>query len=133
MDDALLMSSLETLRNLYEQRDSFVYRNATLRDAFCQGLAFHQLHDDELLPVVLFKPMECGDVRVIDLGKETGLSLESFQAFFVSCELLGKNFDCYVSTELGITGSVDLSHATCTDSLDDFVLAELGAWGEGHG
>ena len=50
---------------------------------------------------------------------------------FVSCKLLGKDFDGNVASEFGIAGSIDFSHSTCTDSLDDFVLAEFGAWGEG--
>lgn len=49
-----------------------------------RALTLNQLHDDERLPVVLLEPIERGDVRVIDLGEETGLSLESFQSLFVS-------------------------------------------------
>ncbi len=82
---------------------------------------------------MFFETIERGDVLVIDLGEESGFSLESFQSVFVSCELLGKNFDSDVSSEFGITGSIDFTHATRTNGLDDFVLAELGAWGEGHG
>ena len=133
MDDPFLMSSLEPLCNLDEQRDRFVYSNATLRNSFCQRLAFHQFHDDERLPVVLFETIERGDVRVVDLSEESGFSLESFQSIFVSCEFFGKHFDSDVTSESCIAGSVDFSHSTRTDSLDDFVLAELGAWGEGHG
>ena len=77
--------------------------------------------------------MQRGDVRVIELRKEPGLSLESVQAFFVSCELLRKDFDGDVTSEFGIAGSIDLSHTTRTNSLDDFVLAESGSGGEGHG
>ncbi len=82
---------------------------------------------------MLFETIERGDVRVIDLGEESGFSMESFEALFVSCELLGKDFDGDVTSEFGIACSVDFSHAASTDSLDDFVLAEFVAGGEGHG
>ena len=65
MDDARPMGPVETLRDLDEQGDGFIEWNRTLCDALCQRLAFHQFHDDKLLAVVLFEPMECGDVRVI--------------------------------------------------------------------
>ena len=93
------MSSLQAFGDLDEERDRFVDRNWTLRNPLRQGLAFHQFHDDELLPIVLFETIERGDVRVIDLGKKPGLTLEPIQAFFVSGELLGKNFDGDVASE----------------------------------
>ena len=48
-------------------------------------------------------------------------------------KVLWQNFDRYVSSEFRIAGSINLAHATRTNSLDDFVLTELGARGEGHG
>jgi hypothetical protein len=70
---------------------------------------------------------------VIDLGEESGFALEAVQAFLVSRKLLGKHFDSDVSSELGIAGSIDFSHTARADRFDDFVLAEFGSWGEGHG
>jgi hypothetical protein len=58
---------------------------------------------------VLFETIERRDVRMVDLGKESGFSLETVQAFLVSRELLGQNFDGNVSSEFGIAGSVELS------------------------
>ena len=133
MNDRFLMSGFEALGNLDEQRDSFIDRNWTARNPFREGLPLHQFHDNELLPVMLLQSVQDGDVRVIELREETGFSLEAVQAFFVSCKLLGKDFNGNVTSEFGIPGSVDLSHTTCTNSLDDFVLSELGAWSEGHG
>ncbi len=82
---------------------------------------------------MLLQPVQGGDVRVIELRKEPGFSLEPIQAFFGARKLLGKDFDCDVASEFGVAGSVDFSHSTRTNSLDDFVLAEFGTGGEGHG
>ena len=82
---------------------------------------------------MLLEPMERSDIRVIHLREEFRLSLETFQAFLVSRELLGKNFDGNVAFELRVPRPVDFSHAARTDRLDDFVMRELGSGKEGHG
>jgi hypothetical protein len=77
--------------------------------------------------------MQRGDVRVIELREEASLAFETNETFLVLQELLGKDFDSNVSSAFGVAGSIDFSHSTRTDRLDDFVLAELGSRGEGHG
>ncbi len=129
MDDVLFVRGFHSLGDLNEQRDGLIDGDRSLRYTLRQGLTFDQLHDDELLPVVLLQSIERGDVRVIELRKEPGFSLEAIQAFFVSCELLGKDFDRNVTSEFGVACSIDFSHSTRTNSLDDFVLTELGASG----
>jgi len=56
--------------------------------ALGQRLAFHELHDEALVSVVLFEAVECGDVRMVELGEEPGFSLETLEPLFVSRELL---------------------------------------------
>jgi hypothetical protein len=41
---------------------------------------------------MLFESIERGDVRVIELGQESGFASESIQTFFVLGELFGKGF-----------------------------------------
>ena len=68
--------------------------------------------------------MQRCDVRVIQLGQELGLSLESLQPIPVSRKLLGKNFDRDLASELGVAGSVDLAHSPGADLLKDLVVSE---------
>ena len=70
---------------------------------------------------------------MVQLREEFRFPLEAIQAFFVSRELFGKNFDRDVPLELGVARSINLTHATRADGFDDFVVAELGAGGDGHG
>ena len=51
--------------------------------------------------VVLFEPVQGGDVCVIELRKKSSLSFEAIQAVLVSCELLRQHFDGDV-TKLGL-------------------------------
>src|SRR3990172_2547731 len=53
--------------------------------------------------------MERCDIRVVELREKPRFPLESLHAFFVSSELLGKNFDGNVTPELGVASSVHLA------------------------
>ncbi len=109
MNDSLVMSRFEAFGNLDEERDRFVDGDRTLRNPLRQDLPLDELHHQELLAFVLFEPMERGDVRMVQLRQELGLPLEPGKALLVLGELLGKDFDCNVSVELGVAGSVDFS------------------------
>lgn len=76
---------------------------------------------------MLLEPMQRGDVRVIELGKESSFALEPIQAFLVSRKLFRQNFDGNVSSELRISCPINFSHSTYTNRLDDFILAEFCA------
>ena len=52
----------------------------------------NQLHEEKPLPVMLLETMERSDIRVIELGEESGFALETIKTLFVLGELLGKNF-----------------------------------------
>ena len=73
------MRGFETFGDLDEQRDRFVDRHGTSRNALGQGLPFHELHDEELLAAVLFESVKGRDVRVVDLREEPRLALEAFE------------------------------------------------------
>ena len=60
-------------------------------------------------------------------GEESGFALEPSQAFLVTCELLGKDFDGNVSSEFGIPGSINLAHPSLADGLEDLVVREFRA------
>ena len=127
MDDVLFVCGFEPLCNLYEQLYGLIDGYGTLCDPLRQGLAFHQLHDDELLPVVPFESIERCDVLVIHLCEQPRFSLETIQTFSVSRELLGEDFDGNVTAQFAVASAGDFSHAASANRLDDFVLAELGA------
>ena len=61
----------------------------------------NQLHEEKPLPVMLLETMERSDIRVIELGEESGFALETIKTLFVLGELLGKNFMATLSSPGG--------------------------------
>ena len=59
-------------------------------------------------------------------------SLETLLALRTFSEMRREDFDSDRSIEAGIGGFVDLSHTARADGLEDFEVAEAGAFIEGH-
>ena len=76
---------------------------------------------------MLLQTVQRGDVRVIELGKESGFPLETVQAFFVPCKLLRKNLDGDLAAERHVPSAVDLAHAPLADGLGDLLVGEFVA------
>ena len=73
----------------------------------------------------LFETVDRCDVRMVERGQHLRLALESSQSFGVVGELIGEDFDRHVATELGVLGSVDLTHPAFANGLDYLVVGEL--------
>ena len=132
MDDRLLVRGVEAFGDLDEKRDGLVDRDRSTGDSIRQRLAFDQLHRQEPLAIGLLEPIERGDVCVIQLREQLRLTLEPIQTFLVACELFGKDFDGDVAPEFRVTRTINLTHAACSDGLDDFVWTELGSCSKRH-
>ena len=98
MDDAFLVSRLQPLGNLLEERKGFTERDGASHDPLGQGLARHELHHQKVRPVRLFEPVNRGDVGMIQRSKEPGFALEASQALFVLCESFQDDFDGDISS-----------------------------------
>ncbi|GMR22201.1 MAG: hypothetical protein BMS9Abin37_0534 [Acidobacteriota bacterium] len=100
------------------------HRDHPLVPSFHFGIAGREddrISIEKLPAVMLLQPIERRDVRVIELRKKPGFSLEPIQAFFVSCELLGKDFDGDVASEFRVPCPIDLAHASHAQRREDFV------------
>ena len=51
----------------------------------------------------------------------------------VGRKCLGQHFERYVPVELRVAGLIHLTHAAFADLGGDVVVAEAGAYGQGHG
>jgi hypothetical protein len=131
--DAFLVSGFQAFSNLTKERDGFVDGDRTACDTLRQRLAFHELHDEEPLAIVLLQSMQRGDVRVIELSQEPRLSLESVHAFLVRRELLGLDLDRHVPTELRVLRSIHFTHTALANGLGDLEVTETGTSTERHG
>lgn len=77
--------------------------------------------------------MEGADVGMIEAGNGLSFAFEALFARGIGGEVRGKNFHGHSTIETSVAGAVDVSHAAGAERGKDFVRAELGAGGDGHG
>jgi len=77
--------------------------------------------------------MNARDVRMVERGKQLRLTFEPRETLGVVSEVLGEDLDRDVTPELGVAGSLDLSHPARTNGRDDLVDAEQASGRKHHG
>jgi len=65
-------------------------------------------------------------------GKDLSFALKSRHPLGIKRKGFGQDLDGYVTAELGITGTANLTHSAGTDSGEDFIGAPVGAGLNGH-
>ena len=133
VNDTRFVSSLQRLSNLLGDWESFIDSDRPLRYPVGEGWPFHQLQHQRTGAVAFFKAMNGGDVRVVQAGKHLRFSLKPSQAIRISGKGLGQDLERHLAIQLGISGLIDLAHATLADEGGHVVVAESGADGKGHG
>jgi hypothetical protein len=97
-----------------------------------QRPAFKQLHDQELLPVVLSHVVNRADVRIVQRRCGVCFALEAeFRARFRG-ETRGQNLDGDVSVETCVSGTVNFAHPARTNGLFDFIRPQSCARSQVH-
>ncbi len=122
VDDALLVCSLQPLRDLHEKRQRLVDRDRASSDPVRQGLALHHLHDQEAGVTLLLEAVECGDVVVIQRCENACLTLEAGESLWIGRHLLQEELDRHLAAELDVLGAVDLSHPPGSEGGDNFIV-----------
>ena len=123
MDDAFVVGGFESFGDLAGDGESFVDRE------WCgERGAFHQFHDDG----VAFKSVDGGDVGVIEGGEGLRFALEAGAVVGVGGQSLGENLDSDVAVELGVTGAVDLAHASFAEEVENLVVGQGFAGEQGR-
>ena len=90
-------------------------------------LAFEVLHHQEVDTVLTPNVVQRADVRMIQSSDGARFALKSLAHVRIGCDMRGQHFDRHRATKTGVVGSVDLSHAACTEWRDDFVRPETSA------
>ena len=132
MDDALLVSRLKGLRDLFRNRECLIDRDRATGDALREIVTLDEFHDEGVLAGRFLDRVDRGDVGMIQRGERFGLALESGQALGVGREGLRQDLDRDLTTERRVRRPMHLPHAALADGRGDFVDAEAGAGGEGQ-
>ena len=75
-----------------------------------------------LLPAV-----DVPDVGMVQRGEDFGFALKPGQSIGIVCKGLGQHLQRHVPVELGVSGSIHLTHAAFVDLGGDGIRAEGGA------
>jgi hypothetical protein len=129
VNDAVLVSFLERLRDLLRDLDSFVCRDRPALQALGEVFAVDELHRQEVRggAVVECRSLEAvdvGNVRVVERGEQLRLAFEACQALGVLGQLGWQQLDRDVAAEVGVGGAVHLARAASADHGGDAVVSE---------
>ena len=109
MDDALFVSRFEGFRNLLRNRQRFVERERTLRNAIGERRPFDQLQHQRADAVGFLNAVDGSDVGMIQRSEDVSLAFESREPIRVECEELWQDLDGDIASEFCVARSVDLA------------------------
>ena len=81
---------------------------------FLQRLAFNQLHDDTCLRRRVFKPVNLGDIGMVQTCKNLSFTLESCEALGIISEVIRQEFQSNFTMQFGIESAKHHTHAAFT-------------------
>lgn len=79
------------------------------------------------MAIRLFEPVDAGDMRVVERGKDFGLALEAGEAIGIRREVGGQGLDSDLPIESGIGGEVHHTHAATAEFALNLEWAD-GVW-----
>ena len=88
MDDASFVGLLEPVGETPRDRESFVDRDRSSRDALGERLSLDELEHEVVRVAGLLESVNGRDVRMVQRRQDFGLTSEPRQAFFVLRELV---------------------------------------------
>jgi hypothetical protein len=124
VDDALGVGGGEAASGLCGEGERLARREGATTQAGAERRAVEDLRDDEGASVLGADVEDGDDVDVRESGGGPRLALEALQATVVARDSFGQDLERDLAAEAGVAGAVDLAHASCAQSGDDFVRAE---------
>ena len=124
---------LERVGNLDGDLQRLVERQRALRQASASVSPSRYSMTRNAVPSLLADVVEGADVRMVELRDRPRLALEALAELRIGRERVGQDLDRDGAIEARVAGPVDLAHAAGAEGGEDFVRAEAGAGGKGHG
>ena len=124
VDDSLGVSRLQGIGNLRAQLQKLIGGERPLPDDLGEWLALQELHDDEVLGVVLLDGVDRTDVGMVQGRGGPGFTLEPFQGRLVLGHVRRQALHGDLATQLGVLRLVDHPHAAAAQLLGDAVVGD---------
>ncbi len=127
MNDAFRVSGVERVGELDAEIDGVVDRQRLAGDRVAEQIAVEQLHDDELLSVVVGDFIDGADIRVAEAGRDARLVLKTKNSRVVRRALRRQQLDRHCASQRQIFSLVDDPDRTLAQFLENAVVGNGGA------
>ena len=139
MNDPLLVRRLERFGDLFGDRERFLERHRSIRDAFRERGSVDELHDESGRVALggsrwieVLYAVDLGDVPMVERREQLRLTFEPGQPVRITGEPVGEDLDGDVAIELRVARAIHLAHAPGAEQGLHLVRAQTGAWCERH-
>ena len=127
MDDALLVRGFERVRDLFRNGQRLVKRNRAARDALREIVALNEFHDERGNARTFFKPVDGGDMRMIERGEHFRFALKTREPIGISRERGRQDLNRDLTFQPGVRRPIHLAHPAFANLRGDVVNAEACA------
>ena len=127
VNDPLLMRGFERVRDLFRNGQRLIKRNRAARDALREIVALDEFHDERGGARTFFKPVDGGDVRMIERGEHFRFALKAREPIGISRERGWQDLNRDLTFQLGVRRPIHLTHPAFADLRGDVVNAEACA------
>jgi hypothetical protein len=124
VDDPLAVGGLQRIRHLRSQLQQPLHLQRLAADPVLQGLAFHQLHHEEGVPLVLSDLVDHADVGMVEGRSGPCLTLETLEGVSAAGELLGQELHRHVAVEAHVLGFVYHTHPAPAEPPENSVMGQ---------
>ena len=122
MDDAFRMGRVERVGNLRGQVQQHMERHRPTADPLLQRLPLQQFHGDEAMAFVFADFVDRADVRMVQRRGRARLAEKTLQGLVVARNLARKKLQRDAAAQSGVFGTVDHTHSSAAQLLDDMVM-----------
>src|SRR5205807_1448373 len=121
VDDALGVRHVQCVRDLNAEIEQHLGLQRLPRDEVLKGLPLQELHDDEVLSLVLADLMDSANIGMVQGGSCPRFTLKSLQRLMIGCELIGQELQSNVAAQTQVFGLIDHTHAAAAQPFQDTV------------
>ena len=127
MNDPLLVRRFQRVGDLLGDGKGFVEWNRAARDALREIVALNEFHDERGGGRTFFKPVDGGDMRMIERGEHFRFALKAREPIGIRRKRRRQDLDRDLTFQPGVSGAIQLPHAALADLRGDVVNAEACA------